>query len=203
MSFTHFFKRLLGKKTHPAHLPYIPTPPSPQQGTSYPNQFPDNSATPETFTETDADINTISGTRIGFGTQNFIQVEGPHAKTLSQTQSHIIGTGKLVSKIDDIAGVCQYCQAEAMQAFEANLINSEQVQVKSLYDTLSASRCDICGTSTCCRHCRPIQMPDGLIQQLCVECQRQLKGQILKHTIVRFLLSPFLETNETPKYKEG
>ena len=28
MSFINFFKRLLNRQGHPAHLPYIPTPPS-------------------------------------------------------------------------------------------------------------------------------------------------------------------------------
>ena len=115
------------------------------------------------------------------------------AKDISQTQSHVIGSGKLVSKIEDLSGVCRYCQVEATQAFEANLISLEQAQIKSLYDILSASRCDICGENTCSRHTRAIQLPDGLTQQLCVDCQKQLKGQILKQKIVGFLLLPFME----------
>lgn len=195
MNFKDFFKRLLGTKAHPAHLPYIPTPPSHQLDASSPNQFPHNSINTDlSYTEAESNMHTIAGTNIGFGTQKMVQVDSRgQAKDFSQTQSHIIGTGKLVSKIEDITGVCRYCQAEATQAFEANLITLEQAQIESLYDTLSASRCDICGTNTCCRHCRPILMPDGLTQLLCVDCQKQLKGQIIKQKIVFFLLSPFME----------
>lgn len=195
MSFKDFFKRLLGTKAHPGHLPYIPTAPQ-QPDASSPNQSPHNSVNTDlSYTETEANMHTIAGTNIGFGTQKMVQVDSRgQAKDFSQSQSHIVGSGKLVSKIEDIAGVCKYCQAEAIQAFEANLISLEEAQIKSLYDTLSASRCDICGTNTCCRHCRPIPMPDGLTQLLCVDCQKQFKGQILKQKIVGFLLSPFMET---------
>jgi hypothetical protein len=191
MALTNFFKRLLGKKVHPPHLPYIP---APHQPDAPPNQFPDNSATSEAYTESETNIHTIAGTNIGFGTKKIVQVEGSQAKDISQTQSHIVGSGKLVSKIEDIAGVCRYCQIETGQAFEANLISLEEAQIKSLYDTLSASRCDICGTNTCSRHTRPILMPDSLTQLLCVDCQKELKGQVLKQKIVGFLLSPFMET---------
>lgn len=194
MSFKDFFKRLLGTKAHPAHLPYIPTPPSHQPDAASPSQFTNDASTDLSYTESEANIHSIAGTNIGFGTKKMVQVDSRgQARDVSQTQSHVIGSGKLVSKIEDLAGVCRYCQAEAAQAFEANLINLEEAQIKSLYDTLSASRCDICGTNTCCRHSRPIQMPDGLIQQLCIDCQKQLKGQILRQKIVGFLLSPFME----------
>jgi hypothetical protein len=199
MSFINFFKRLLGTKAHPAHLPYIPTPPSHRPDASPPNQLPYNPGNTETsYTETEVNIHTIAGTNIGFGTQKVVQVDDRgQAKDFSQTQSHIVGSGKVVSKIEDIAGVCRYCQAEAAQAFEVNLISLEEAQIKSLYDTQSASRCDICGTNTCCRHCRPIQMPDGLTQLLCIDCQKQIKGQLLKKRIAGFLLAPFME-NENP-----
>jgi len=194
MSFKNFFKRLLSTKAHPAHLPYIATPPAHQPNAAPPNQFPNDANTDLLYTESEANIHTIAGTNIGFGTQKMVQVDSRgQAKDFSQTKSHIVGSGKLVSKIENIAGVCRYCQAEATQAFEANLISLEEAQIKSLYDTLSALRCDICGTNTCSRHTRPIQMPDGLIQQFCVDCQKQLKGQIIKQKIVSFLLSPFME----------
>jgi len=196
MSFIDFFKRLLGTKAHPAHLPYLPTPPSHQpDASSSPNQFPNNTSTDTSYTEAEADMHSIAGTNIGFGKRTLIQVDSRgQAKAFGQTLSHIVGSGKVVSKIEDIAGVCRYCQAEAAQAFEANLISLEEAQIRSLYDTQSASRCDICGTNTCCCHCRPIQMPDGLTQLLCVDCQKQFKGQLLKQKIVGFLLSPFVET---------
>ncbi len=194
MSFKDFFKRFLNTKAHPGHLPYNPTPPSHQPDAASSHQFHNNDNTDLSFTEAEANIHTIAGTNIGFGTNKIVQVDSRgQTKDISQTQSHIVGSGKLVSKIEDLSGICRYCQVEAIQAFEENLISLEQAQIKSLYDTLSASRCDICGENTCSRHTRPIQMPDGLIQQLCVDCQKQLKGQILKRKIVGFLLSPFME----------
>jgi len=199
MSFKNFFKRLLNTKTHPAHLPYTPTPPSHQQNTSSPNQFSSsNTNTDLSFTEAEADLHSIAGTSIGFGTQKIVQVDGRgQAKDLSRTQSHILGSNKIVSKIEDVGGICGYCQAEAAEDFEANLISLEEAQAKSLYDLSSASRCDNCGTNTCCRHCRPIQLPDGLVQLLCVECQKQLKGQIIRRKIAGFLLSPFMEAENS------
>lgn len=197
MDFTNFFKRLLNTKAHPAHLPYIPTPPSHQPDSSS-NQFSNNANTDASYVEAESDIQSIAGTSIGFGFQKVIQVDSRgQAKSLSQAQSHIVGSGKLVSNIEDIAGVCRYCQAEATQAFEANLISLEQAQAQALYDVLSASRCDACGTNTCCRHCRPFQMPDGSIMQLCVDCQKQLKGKIIRKKIVTFLLTPFMEDENT------
>lgn len=195
MSFTNFFKRLLGTKAHPAHLPYIPTPPAHQPNAS-PNQFPGNPADIDhSFTEAEADVNSIAGFTITFGHQKLITVDSRgQAKDFSQSLGHIVGSNKLVRNIEDIEGVCGYCQAEANKAFEENRISIEQAQAKCLYDIQSASRCEICGVNTCCKHTRPIQLPDGLIQQLCVDCQKQLKGQILKQKVVGFLLSPFMET---------
>ncbi len=191
MSIKDTLRRLLSRNAHPAHLPYTPTPPARQQNASPSNQLPDNA---DTYTETEADIHSISGTNIGFGTKKIVHIDSRgQNKDFSQTQSHILGDGKLVSKIEDIAGVCRYCQNEAIQSLEANLISLEEAQIKSLYDISSASRCDICGTNTCTRHTRPIQMPDGSVQALCIDCQKQLREQILRQKVVGFLISPFME----------
>ena len=203
MNIKTILKKLLGRETPPAHLPYIATPPANQ-----PHQQHNNTNTDISYTETETDIHRIAGTSIAFGNQKIVQVdENNQARHLSQTQSHIVGSGKLVSSIEPkevagqilpgITGICRYCQAETTQAYEANLISVQEAQIKSLYDTSSASQCDICGTNTCCRHCRPIQMPDGSTQALCVDCQKQLKWQIFKHKMSSFLLSPFME-NENP-----
>ena len=72
MSFKNFFKILLGTKAHPAHLPYIPTPPSHQQEVASPNRFPNNDNTDLSYTETEASIHTFAETNIGvsFSTVN-------------------------------------------------------------------------------------------------------------------------------------
>jgi len=194
MSLKTLLQKLLSHKTPPAHLPYIPKPSN--QSAHF--------GTDASYTETETDIHSIAGTSIAFGTQKTVQVdEKDQARHFLQTQSQILGSGKLVTNIEPrevegqvlpgVAGTCRFCQAEATQALEANLISIQEAQIKSLYDTSSAARCDICGINTCSRHCRPFPMPDGLTQLLCVDCQKQLKGQILKQKIVGFLLSPFLE----------
>ncbi len=203
MSFKNFFKRVLGTKAHPAHLPYTPTPPSHQPNALPPNQFPGSPANTDiSYMEAEANMHGIAGTNITFGTQKLVQVDSRgQAKDLSQTQSHIVGSGKIVSKIEDLVGVCPFCQAESKKAFEDNLITLEEAQVKSLYDVSSASRCDNCGTDTCCRHTRPIQMPDGLVQLLCVDCQKKRKWKTLRNGVFSFLLSPFKE-DENPSEEQ-
>lgn len=200
MSFKSILTKLFSSKVPPAHLPYTPTPPLHHpDASSLPNQFPDNSANTDTvYMEAEANMHGIAGTNIAFGTQKLVQVDSRgQAKDLSQTQSHIVGSGKIVTQIEDLFGVCPFCQAESKKAFEDNLITLEQAQVKSLYDVSSASRCDNCGTDTCCRHTRPIQMPDGLVQLLCVDCQKKLKWKTLRNGVFSFLLSPFKE-DENP-----
>ena len=192
MPFKDFLKRFLSRKAHPAHLPYVPTPPT-QQSSASANQ-PSNDAS---YTEEEATIHNIAGSSLNFGIRKIVQVdECGRAKDLTLTQSHIAGTGKLINKAEELAGICKYCQTEAIEAIEANLISLEQAEIRSMYDTSSASRCDICGTDTCCLHTRPVQMPNGSNQLLCVDCQKKLKGQILKQRIFGFLLSPFMEDGE-------
>ena len=194
MAFKDFLKKMLTKKAHPAHLPYVPTPPSNQYNMPF-NQSPHNYSDDDlSYTESQINIHTVSGTNIGFGTQKIIQVDSRgQAKDFSQTQSHIVGSGRLISKAEDIAGVCQFCQIEAEEALEKNLITIEAAQIKSFYDNLSASQCNICGTNTCSRHCRPILLPDGLTQYLCITCQKKLRGKIIKQRIIGLLLSPFID----------
>lgn len=199
MNFKDFFKRLLGTKAHPAHLPYIPTPPSHQPDASSLNQSPHNSINTDlSYTEAESNMHTIAGTNIGFGTQKMVQVDSRgQAKDFSLTQSHILGSGKLVTNIElrevagqalpGVAGVCRYCQAEAAQAFEANLISIQDAQIKSLYDTSSATRCEICDINTCSRHCRPFPFPDGQTQMVCMDCQQQIQKQLRRQRIIGFL----------------
>ena len=199
MSFTNFFRRLLGTKAHPAHLPYIPTPPT-HSPDAPPNQSSNNVNTDIAYTELESNINSISGTSIGFGTQKIIQVDSSgQAKDISQTQSHIVGSGKIVNKIEDIVGVCKFCQAIAMEQLEAGQISLQQAQLFSIYDKSSAAICNVCGIQGCVRHIRPILTEDGALA-MCEACQKQFKKQLRKRKIIGFLLSPFVET-ENPNKK--
>ena len=202
MSIRTLLQKLLSHKPPPAHLPYIPAPS---------NQSARNTTlgTDASYAETETDIHSIAGTSIAFGTQKTVQVdENDQAHHLLQTQSHILGSGKLVTNIEPrkvdgqtlpgVAGVCRYCQAEAAQAVEANLISIQEAQIKSLYDTSSAARCEICGINTCSRHCRPFPIPDGQAQMVCMDCQQEIQKQLRRQRVIGFLLSPFLES-ENPE----
>lgn len=196
LSIKEFFKKLMGR-SHPAHLPDIPRPPD----TTPLCELDTNG----TYHESKMTTQHIAGFPITFGKDEIVQVdERGNAGEFSRTVSHILGSGKLVSGIEPkqvagqimpgVAGVCPHCQTEAIKAFQANLISHEEAQSRSLYDTSSAAQCEICGCYTCCRHCRPIPMPDGAVHQICVNCQKKIKRQLLKQGLINLLLSPFTET---------
>ncbi len=195
MSFKNFFKKIYNLGSHPAHLPYNPTPPVNKSNVNQ-NQFANNINNDGlSYTDSEADVDSISGMSINFGSMKSIGVDNNgQTRDLSKNQNHIVGSGKLVSSIQDVAGICPICQGEAIHAFEKKLITLEEAQIKSLYDVNSASRCDICGTNTCSRHCRPVQMPDGSTQNPCVTCLKLLKKQAFKRKMIHLLLSPFFET---------
>lgn len=204
MVFKSILTKLFGRKVHPGHLPYVPTPPAHQNTPTSANQNTAPFNVNVSYAEIEADVHSIAGTPIIFGNQRITQVdESGHAHHSVQTQSHIVGSGKLVGSIEPkevagqvlpgVAGVCSYCQAEAQKAYENNLISLHDAQVKALYDTSSAERCDICGINACCRHARPIQMPDGITRILCIDCQKQLKRQLIKQKVFGLLISPFME----------
>ena len=199
MNLKTLLQKLLSHKVHPAHLPCIPAPPNQKSAHN----------TDASYAETEADIHSIAGTSIAFGTQKTVQVdENNQAHHLLRTHSHILGSGKLVTNVEPrtvdgqtlpgVAGACRFCQAEAAQALEANLISIQEAQIKSLYDTSSAARCEICGINTCSRHCRPFPMPDGKTHMVCTDCQQEIQKQLRRQKIVGFLLSPFLES-ENPE----
>jgi hypothetical protein len=197
MDFKRILQNLLGRKTPPAHVPYIPTPPVHNIGSSAPpNPNAHYSNADNSYTETETDIHTIAGTSIGFGKQKIIRVDqNGQANSFSQAQSHILGSGKLVREIENIVGVCKFCQVIAIDQLQAGQISVEQAQLLSLYDNSSAAICNFCGVQGCIRHIKSMQTESG-ITTICVTCQQQLKKQARRRKIVNFILSPFIETNE-------
>lgn len=201
MNIKTILQKLLSRKMPPAHLPYILTPPVQQPHASMsPNQFHNNGISEDnSYVETEADIHTIAGTDIGFGHQKVILVDSSgQAKDISQTQSHIIGSGKIVSKVEEITGVCELCQAIAMEQFHTGQISIQQAQLLSLYDKSSARICNNCGTQGCARHIRAVMTENGVLS-MCGTCQQELKKQLRKRKIIDFLLSPFVETENPEK----
>ncbi len=195
MNIKTILQKLLSRKMPPSHLPHIPTPPAHQpHASTSPNQFLNGVSIDNSYVETETDIHTIAGTSIGFGTKKIVQVDSSgQAKDISQTQSHIVGSGKIVNKVEDIVGVCKFCQVIAMEQLQAGQISIQQAQLLSLYDKNSAAICNVCGIQGCVRHIRPILTEDGVLA-MCEICQRQLKKQLRKRKIIGFLISPFIET---------
>lgn len=181
---------LFSRRVHPVEQPYNPTPP--QQPNAPTNHIPNNT-TDGSYIETETDIHSIAGTSIGFGSQNITQIDSDDkASSLSQSQSYIFGSGRLVTSIEEVGGVCRLCQTAATELLQAGQISAQQAQLLSLYDIASAAICNVCGTQGCIQHIRPIQTENGILT-ICETCQKQIKNQLRVRKIVGFLLSPFME----------
>jgi hypothetical protein len=176
------------RKAYPPGQPYIP---GPDQNISNPAfDFDDN------ISQTETDIQNLHGTSIAFGTQKTIQIEDSgRTKGLLRKPSYIIGTNRRVSNIEDIGGICRFCQAQAVQAFNEGKMTLEQAQLQSLFDVHSGMQCDICGSCTCSVHCRPMQTQQGPID-VCAACRQEINRQEKRRRIVGFLLSPFTSSQE-------
>jgi len=170
----------------------------PQQGQSQPDNFTyENTGE---FSETEASIQRIFGMSTAFGSRKTVKVVDGHGIEFSQQQSFIVGSGRRVSKLEDIGGVCKFCQMEAAPLYEAGNISLQQFELASLYDVHSSAQCDVCRGTGCNRHIKPVQLPNGQVMQLCVACQEQLNIQLKKErrrqcvkNIFGFFFSPFIE----------
>lgn len=182
-------ERVLLRRTYPPNQPYVPQP-----GQSISNPAFDFDGN---FSETEADIQDLHGTSIAFGTQKTIQIDDlGRAKGLTRKPSYIIGTGRRISNIEDVGGVCRFCQAQAAQSFQEGKLTLEQAQLQSLFDIRSGMQCDICGTYTCSVHCRPMQTSQGVID-VCAACREEIKRQEKRKKIIGLLLSPFTSSEES------
>ena len=190
MSIKSILSKLFNRNVHPGHQPYIP---SPTQQPPRLNQSRQNQTCE--YIEVESDLHSIAGTTIAFGTKKLVQVNDGVASEQSQTQSHIIGSGKIISKAEDLGGVCRFCQAEAVEQYNAGQISLEQLELSSFYDKTSATTCHSCGFQGCLRHIRPLEIQGGIIT-ICILCQDKLARQMRKQRVVNFLLAPFTEDDE-------
>ena len=198
MGFKEKFQRLLGPWIHPPGKPYTPAPPSPQShGTTAQSQIPGSpTGSNGAYTEMQADLQPIDGSTIQFGTETIILVDANgRAQDLTRSHNHVLSSGKLVSKIEDVAGVCKICQIAAMEQFQAGELTLEAAQLASLYDVASAAVCEVCGIQGCIRHIRPIETEAG-ITSMCTPCQKELKKQLRRQKIIQFFLAPISETED-------
>lgn len=182
-------ERILFRKAYPPDQPYMPQP-----GQSVDNPSFDLGSD---LSETEADIQNLHGTSIAFGTRKTIKIDDlGRTAGLSQRPSYIVGSGRRVSNIEEVGGVCPFCQALAAQAFQEGKLTSEQAQLQSIFDIHSGVRCGICGILACAVHCRPLatlQVPVNI----CTACQKEIKKQERRKKIINFLLSPFIDSQET------
>jgi predicted kinase len=182
-------ERLFLRRTHPPDKPYVTQPDQNNSNTAF--EFDGD------FSETETDVQHLHGTSIAFGTQKTIQIDDlGRAKGLTRKPSYIIGTGRRISNIEDIGGICRFCQTQAAQAFQEGKLTVEEAQLQSLFDLRSGFQCDICGIYTCSIHCRPIQTPQGLID-VCAACREEIKRQERRKKIIGLLLSPFTSAKES------
>lgn len=178
------------KKIHQPNQPYIP---QPDQNS---NDFFSSLGADTEHCEMEADIHDLSGTLVQFGTRKIVQIDkNGRAKDLSKGQSYRIGSNKIVSRIEDIAGICPICEVIALAEFQAGRIPLQQAQLASMYDKASAAKCDLCHRNICAAHCRPVQIEDAT-HNVCANCLQKLESQKRKKQILNFLLAPFAKTED-------
>jgi hypothetical protein len=188
-------ERFVFRKNHPGHLPHIP-----QAGQALPDPMGGISSE---FTETKANVQHIFGSGIAFGTKEAVQIdENGDGREIIQEQSYRIGSGRIVNKVEDIAGICFLCEIVALKLLQDGLISIQEAHLRSMYDRNSAARCDVCGRNTCSVHCRPAMINNN-IMNLCTLCLDQIQKQERRHKLVRWLLAPLIDPaqqkEETPR----
>lgn len=176
------FGRFFGAKASEVTRPYYPEP----------NQASNTSPSPENiYSETEADVSQLHGTNLKFGSQTSVEIDKDgRAKAVTLKPSYILGSGRRISSIDEIGGVCRYCQQLALQAFNKGELTAEQAQIQSLFDTKSQRQCEICGIFTCNLHTSPFRTPEGAVN-ICQGCREQIDKQLKRKKIINLLLSPF------------
>jgi hypothetical protein len=147
------------------------------------------------FTDTEMHVNHIHGTTIIFGTKNIAQTdENGNTTDISQQPSYRIGSNKIINAVDQVAGICSFCEANAFEQFQAGLISIQQAQLRSMYDHASAAQCSLCNRNACKIHCPSVNI-EGQIQNLCVNCLDNIEKKNKRQRIICFLLAPFLESD--------
>ena len=183
--------RYITRRSHPAHLPYMPKPPD----QNHPHGIGDGTSSNTLYSEIETNAHHIAGMSVTFGSQKVVRVdENNQAQDICQKQSYIIGSGRLVSHPDEVGGVCLFCQAGSLQLMQAGQISLEEAQLKSLVDKESARRCDLCGRYCCSNHCLSVQPSEGSTILACILCQKKMRPRFRTIKIVLSILcSPFLE----------
>jgi hypothetical protein len=190
--FQAVLKKLFTRNNHPGHLPFIP-----QVGQTLPNPTAGISSE---FTESKAAVQNLYGTGIMFGTTEVIAVDKDgNGREIVQGQSYLLGNGRIVTKAEQVAGICPICKNDILPQMEAGLISLQDAHLMSMYDVQSAAICDLCGRNTCSMHCRPIKIEGDTIRA-CSICLLELKKAERRKNIICWFLAPLMET--TPNNPE-
>lgn len=183
-------ERLFLRRVHQPDKPYIPQPDKDQ------GDFISGLGADIEYSDMEADISQLFGTSVIFGRQEIVQVdENGKTKDISKAQSYRIGSNKIVSKLEDIDGICPECEGAAVAAYKAGQISLQQAQLNSMYDRSSAAKCNLCNKNMCDAHCRPVRI-DETVHHICDICLKQIEAKRRIRKFINFLLAPFIESEE-------
>ncbi len=194
---SNFLKDLLQSSPLDAATPHVPHPPEPERDS--PVHGGD-----AFYQETSADIETVAGADIHFGTAETTTVDqNGNATRTRRRVAHILGDGLLVTGLEPrvengqerpgVGGGCNFCFQEGIQDFEKGLIPREEVQRRRLFSTASAAQCEGCGRKDVCdRHCRPLKRFDGSQPRLCPDCRKAAIREDCDRESLYLLFSPFM-----------
>ncbi len=178
--------RFVRGKNHPGHLPHIPSPgqalPDPLDGIS------------DDFSETTINVKQVGNTGIAFGKVEGVKLDADgNGQEIIKEPSYRIGSGSIVSSIEQIAGICGVCEVAATEAYLAGRISLQEAHLRTMYDHPSAAQCDICGQRFCTMHCRPVKINEDVVST-CAICLKVIQKKELRRKILAWLLAPLSES---------
>ena len=201
---SNYLKDLLSRSPLAAGTPHVPHPPEKQDPHSL-----QESGDPF-YQETSADLETIAGTEISFGTAETTTVDQNGNATHKRRRiGHVLGDGLLVTslqpRVEDglqrpgVGRLCRFCLVEAIPEFEAGLISREELQLRSLVSTDSSAQCEKCNRKDVCeRHCQSLERLDGSKPHLCPNCAEAAIREDQDRKSIYTLLAPWLKQKQLP-----
>ncbi len=150
--------------TPKAHTPFVLVPP----GTASKQTL--NVA----YSEEEADLQVIANSGISFGTTSKVIIdEDQNTHNIKQANSYLVGSAKkVVSSLDQIAGVCVFCEKETIKKLKN--ISDDEARLLALVDIESAIRCQNCNCLICISHSKLVEI-DGQRLHVCPKCHNKFK----------------------------
>jgi hypothetical protein len=116
---------------------------------------------------------------------------------------HIIFQAIPKDSMPGLGGECSKCAEEAMPNYQQGLISIAQLYLLSLYCSNCASHCDPCHRNLCKRHTTQSANASGQIIQSCPDCIKAMQRDRMFQTILAFVLSSFVNDNESNNLPNG